>query len=153
MRFLLLFAASLSLAACSDDDTLTCTAKACGGGTLSIALVDDAGNAVEARGQFRVGDGLAPAFFDCTGSTQQTGSDPAFCKDSVIALDRWLSPDSIVELRYELAPDTYTEWERLQLQYTSHTERDFNGPGCDCTWYDAADRSTVVPEAARRPMP
>lgn len=145
-----LLVASLLFGACSDD-THSCTLKACIGRDVELALVDEAGGAVAATGEYRVSSPSTEpltAQFDCTDT-----ADDARCRDGVVVLSSATDAAAVVELRYELEPGTYTEWERVEIQYTEQTDPDFNGPGCPCTWYDGADRSTLVPEAARRPLP
>ena len=153
-----LLAASLSLSACiiEGDGTLTCTFIGCSGIGASITLVDDVGNTVGARGEYRYTPAgftpYEPLPFDCTLTTPEPGSQPTRCNAGTIALPD-ADPSLVLELRYELEPGTHSEWERVQLRYTSHTDADLGGPGCDCTWYEVTPRSTLVPVAARRPLP
>jgi hypothetical protein len=61
------------------------------------------------------------------------------------------SPDSIAELRFGLDDGSFTQWQPLELDFQRHTDPDFNGDGCSCTWYDAS-ALVIVPGAARQAL-
>jgi hypothetical protein len=157
MKRLLLLVGSGLLSACADD-TRTCTAAEClGGASVQIQLVDQNEAPVAARGEYRVtGSGGGVPYvvpFDCTGATTDAGPDYDNCSNGVLELQGADHPSVSIEVRFELTQGGLTEWSTLTLVYSSQTDPDFNGPGCPCTRYDAENRTWLVPEGARRPLP
>jgi len=157
-------AALLLLSACDalSEGPLTCTLADCGGGTALIRLVDEGDRPVAARGEYRIlgtgGSMQLPIAFNCTGENGEGETDAAdagryydTCSGSFLAVWGAADPRRRVEVRFELALGGLTEWLPVSLNYVSHTDPDFNGPGCPCTWYEAQPRDLVVPDAARRP--
>jgi hypothetical protein len=131
-----------------EDGTLTCTLAGCGG-LSELALIDDDGNPARARGEFR-STGTEPTSqqtvpFDCAPAPPNAG-----CSDGVLLIDLPIAPARpVVDVRFELSEGTWSAWQTLDLEITEHTEPDFNGPGCSCTWYTATAAPIVVPAAAR----
>ncbi len=137
------------LAGCSDDP-LTCTLADCGGSLPSTQLVDDMGQPALARGEQRTRQMPSPLFFDCTVTLMSPGPPgQVACENGVIFVGDNAYPGNDVELRFELPDGSFTEWQEVELSYTSHTDPDFNGPGCSCTWYTATATPVLVPALAR----
>jgi hypothetical protein len=123
----------------------------CGGVPLALALVDDAGDPVAARGEYRSNTpGSVASPFDC--SFQQGDASPNLqCPDgSLITAIYDPRPDTAVEVRFELTEGGMSDWQDAPLEVTEHTDPDFNGPGCSCTWYTGTARAITVPTEARR---
>jgi hypothetical protein len=128
MRNLLLCFSLGCMFGCSDDHA--CTSMACGG-EFVVALVDDAGLPLAAHGEFRNTRGTT------TFKTEKFGW-----------VDFALSPNDAAEIHFELADGSFTPWQSIEFEFERHTDPDFNGPGCSCSWYDASSK-VVVPAAAR----
>jgi hypothetical protein len=58
-----------------------------------------------------------------------------------------------LEVRFQLDDGNYSQWEAVPIQITDRVIEDFNGPGCDCTVYDAFGSVVEVPPAARLTQP
>jgi hypothetical protein len=125
-----------------------------GGEAIEIALVDEAGAPVAARGELRGLGSQEPARFDCFDDPSASEAEVS-CNDGLLypSFVYDLTPDTRVDLRFVLADGSWTEWQRLDLDVTSHTDPDFNGPGCACTWYEATTSPIVTPAAARTTSP
>jgi hypothetical protein len=137
----------MAIAGC--EDTRTCTLVECTGGPLEIALVDEAGAPVAARGELRGLGSVEPARFDCLDDPRGSEVEVS-CDDGLLPPFVYnLAPDTRVGLRFALADGSWTEWKRLDLDVSSHTDPDFNGPGCSCTWLEATTPPVVAPAAAR----
>jgi hypothetical protein len=136
-----------------DDDPTpgggTCTAVACLGRVLEVGLIDENGTPAPARGEFRdTASGYPAQPFDCTVNPDDTFSD-LDCFDGTIRLDPFfVTPDMDLEVRFQLDDGNYSQWESVPLQITDRVIEDFNGPGCDCTVYDAFGTVVEVPSAA-----
>jgi hypothetical protein len=152
MRSLAL-AACLAVRGCSDDLPHECNAASCGGGSPPVVeLVDAAGTPAAVRGELR-GTGpwnaLEVGAFDCSlppiGNALQQ---PRCGEGGVLSLSNELRPDWRLELRFQLQDGSWSEWRRVLLDITTHTEPEFNGPGCPCTWYTATAEPFVVPANA-----
>jgi hypothetical protein len=114
---------------CGDDRA--CTDADCVG-TFVLVPVDDAGLPVGARGEVRNDRGITT--FPVNGT--------------YISFDAAISPDDAAEIHFELPDGSFTSWQPLQIEYERHTDPDFNGEGCSCTWYNARTQ-VVVPGDAR----
>jgi len=105
---------------------------------------------VAARGEQRItrGSGAGePQAFGCS-PAEDAGAAP--CTDGVLIFSDFnLSPDVIYELRFARSDGSYTPWQRVALEPQKHTDADFNGSGCPCSWYEAEPVSVVVPADAR----
>jgi hypothetical protein len=146
-RVAVMLGAWLASAACQGDRT--CTLAECVGDPIEVALVDEAGAGVAARGELRGLDSVEPARFDCFDDPGASEVDFP-CYDGLIRPFAYnLAPDERLELRFQLADGSSTDWQPLDLAITSHTDPDFNGPGCSCTWYTATTTPIVVPAEAR----
>ena len=121
-----------------------CTLRACGGAPLMISFVDDDSRDVAPSGQWRVSELQGPPRdFDCRSDASRG------CVHGVITLGTIpLWPGRLFEVRFNLADGTVSEWQEVLLALTAHTLEDFNGPGCPCTYYEAAAASVVVPPQA-----
>ena len=150
MKHALLPGLAALLSACGADGH-SCTLKGCVGGPVRVQLVDDAGTPVAARGEYEANrDGEARSF-DCT-VTPESSSYDADCTDGQVTVFPFYSnPGTTLRFRFELADGSFSEWQAASLDYESHTDPDFNGPGCPCTWYDATSGPVVVPAQARLP--
>jgi hypothetical protein len=113
---------------CSDDHA--CTDMDCGG-TFVVALVDGAGLPAAGRGEIKEGHSITA--FEGNGG--------------FVSVSSVISPTGAAEIRFDLQGGSFTPWQPLLVAYERHTDPDFNGPGCSCTWYNARARA-VVPDAA-----
>ncbi len=117
-----------------------------------VSLVDDAGAPVAARGERRTNreSQLGVALpFDC-GLTADAGVAP--CRNGFLFYpEDHLAPGIDFEVRFALADGSFTAWQPVPLELERHNDPDFNGPGCPCSWYNAAPTSVIVPAEARPP--
>jgi hypothetical protein len=144
--------ACIAASACGDG-THECATARCGGALPVVALVDEAGNPVAARGEQRSADyPAAPATaFDCEPAD---AGQPTLCARGQLLLSVFEAhPGTRVELRFQLRDGSWSDWQVLALDITSHTDPEFNGPGCPCTGYTATAQPIVVPVEARPPAP
>lgn len=143
--------ALLALTACPDDDTRTCTAADCSSPETSLLVADESGAPVAARGEHRLSqDGeVGPAqAFDC-GPNPDAGV--ARCVGGTSSVGVRFAPGAVFEVRFLRADGSWSDWQQVPLSLSEHTDPDFNGPGCPCTWYVAAPLSVTVPADARLP--
>jgi hypothetical protein len=133
------------------DEPLICSKAACGGPPVPLALVDESDQGVAAKGEYRNNQGLLqPQPFHCTLAPDTTSPFPV-CDGNLLRLDAGnLQPGATYEIRFEAENGAWSEWLPVPLQLTKHTDPDFNGPGCECTWYTGQAQTLVVPAAARR---
>lgn len=125
----------------------SCTDKGLVGSPLSVALVDDDGAPVVARGETRYLHHQATSF-DCTVRPEENARD-ADCQGGVLQLAPVYNPSDTLDLRFQLDDGSFTDWLPVHLSIEPVTVRDFNGPDCDVTVYDAAAEPVVVPASAR----
>jgi hypothetical protein len=127
-----------------------CTAVGCLGRVLEVTLLDENGAAAPARGEFRdTASGYPAQEFDCSVDPDDTFND-LDCFDGTIRLDPFfVTPEMELEVRFQMAEGDYSDWESVALQITDRVIEDFNGPGCDCTVYDAFGSVVEVPAGAR----
>lgn len=142
--------AYVAASACNDLPH-ECASAWCSGNLPEVALVDDAGNPSAARGEHRSvearGEPARP--FDC--SPPDAGQ-ASLCSEGRVLLSVFEArPGTRVELRFELQDGSWSDWQVLELDITSHTDPEFNGPGCPCTWYTATAEPIAVPVEARLP--
>jgi len=134
------------LSGCEDDGE--CTLVGCSGGTLKVTLVDDAGAVALARGELRTNRRPDPRRFDCTREPSNGSSNT--CRAGVVQLyPETLTPSSLVEFRFERSDGSLSEWQPVEIAYEQHTDPDFNGPGCGCSWYTFTPEPVLVPVDAR----
>ncbi|HTV20013.1 MAG TPA: hypothetical protein VMG12_15115 [Polyangiaceae bacterium] len=149
----LALAFTLAVAGCGDDLPHECTSASClGGAPPAVELVDDAGNPAAPRGELRSTgpwNALEVAAFDCSRPPSVGGPPPRCDAGGVLTLSNEVRPDWRLELRFALLDGAWSEWRRVLLDISSHTEPEFNGPGCPCTWYSATAEAIVVPAEAR----
>jgi hypothetical protein len=130
---------------CSSCLGQTCHLVDCGG-FVEVALVDEAGSAIAAvRGEYR--EGLQPgtvSSFACDANNAPSAG-RVTCKDGKLSLQAARNLDAIDEIRFQLADGTFTEWQEVTLRVREHTDPDFNGPGCSCSWKSATAEPVVVP--------
>jgi hypothetical protein len=149
----LLALGACAIASACDDLPHECASADCAGALPVVALVDEAGNPVAARGEQRSADyPAAPATtFDCEPAD---AGQPTLCADGQLLLSVFGERRGTrVELRFQLQDGSWSDWQVLDLDITSHTDPEFNGPGCPCTWYTATAEPLAVPVEARRPEP
>ncbi|HEX2874220.1 MAG TPA: hypothetical protein VHP33_23360 [Polyangiaceae bacterium] len=126
----------------------SCTDMAAVGAPVRVALVDDAGAPVIARGEVRYS--LDGEGFDCT-TASTNGGTQAGCKHGVLELQPLNSRTDTIALRFRLDDDSFTDWIPVDLTVKSSTDPDFNGPGCGATTFSGTAKPVIVPEAARLP--
>jgi hypothetical protein len=153
-RGALALGACLAAASCEGDEPFECASAACGGTLGDIVFVDEAGQPAAARGEYRSSTDSAtraPVPFDCSPADagQRSLCDEGRLSPSVV----FTQPDTRLALRFQLHDGSWSAWQALTLHFTSHTDPDFNGPGCPCTSYSATVGSVVVPADARLPAP
>jgi hypothetical protein len=119
---------------------------------VPLALVDESGQGVAAKGEYRNSQGFSQPF-DCTLAHNVT-SPFAACQGNVVQLDAVdLQPGATYEIHFEAENGEWSEWLPVPLQPTQHTDPDFNGPGCECSWYTGQAQPLVVPAAVRPTAP
>ena len=127
----------------------SCTEMGCSGELIQLALVDDAGDPVAAKGEYRAStghtDGLLVAF-DCTPDAPASENR---CVDGGFQVGPAWAEDFVLEVRFALPDGELTEWQAVPVEITARTDPDFNGPDCPCTSYDGSAEPIVVPEGAR----
>jgi hypothetical protein len=135
------------LAACGEPE---CTAVACTGGSVPLRLVDDAGRPVAARGEYRTNRDPPERWpFDCTVGPRASDSD-SDCNDNVVTFTLpYTGPSTVLQMRFQIVDGDWSEWQEVPLAFEQHTDPDFNGPGCACSWYTAAAEAVLVPSGAR----
>ncbi|MEO8183125.1 MAG: hypothetical protein ABI895_30205 [Deltaproteobacteria bacterium] len=131
------------------DGPRDCNTGACSGPAVTLALVDESGQGVAAKGEYRSNDGRSlPQPFDCTLARTSLF---AACAENVVRLYTFnLQPGMSHEVHFEGDNGEWSEWLPVPLQLTRRTDPDFNGPGCSCTWYTGQAEPLVVPAAVRR---
>jgi hypothetical protein len=114
---------------------------------VQVALVDEAGESVSARGQLRGNESQAPRRFDC--SEDQSSPDlGARCVDGSLSLSLHYSqlyPDAMLQVRFAFADNSWGDWQTLE---TEVTVRQVGEPGCSSLCLSATSRA-LVPEGAR----
>ncbi|HTV21082.1 MAG TPA: hypothetical protein VMG12_20495 [Polyangiaceae bacterium] len=140
------------VAGCADEPVIAdCTTEACVGEIAAPSFVDDAGQAVTTRGEFRAmyPNGLnSVSDFDCVPSGPPLPADG--CRNGSSApLRISIDPQSVVEVRFARRDGGWTDWQAVELALTERTDPNFGGPGCECTWYEAPAPTLVVPADAR----
>jgi hypothetical protein len=134
--------------ACGDAEggERSCADVACGGSYPPVALVDENGLPVVARGEVQNRDLPEQPFpFDCTVSSPSSG-----CQGNAVVTGTWgVSPGYVAQIRFEQSDGSFTAWQPVRFHVTSRTDPDFNGPGCLCTRYTATAEDVIVPVSAR----
>jgi hypothetical protein len=131
--------------ACSDEHS--CADVACLGTPASIVLVDEGGAPVAARGEVQDLQGPSTLPFDCTLSSPNSS-----CHNNLVVLGGGTRSSYRLQIRFEQGDGSFTPWQRVDVEVTGHTDPDFDGPGCSCTWYDATAANATVPATARLPV-
>ncbi len=117
-------------------------------GSAEVALVDAAGDPVAPSGELRrVGGSVDLRPFDCA-ATSDVVTEYAECENGVLVLGYLGDRAERFELRFELEGAEWSDWQEVQLELTPHTDPDFNGPGCECTWLEGRAEPLVVPADA-----
>jgi hypothetical protein len=144
----------LAWSACSDEHA--CTDADCLGLAPGIPLVDESGMPVIARGEVQNLSGGGQSPFDCTVPVPIVVPGPRPIPASgcvgnvVVAGGEARSSKAASQIRFEQSDGSFTPWQPVAVDVTRHTDPDFNGPGCPCTWYSASAGDVIVPVSARR---
>ena len=127
-----------------------CTEMGCVGYGVQLALVDESGKQVAAKGEYRSNAAGATARdFDCT----ETRLPLSHCQDGLLELGELLAPDLAFDVRFRDDQGDWTAWSPVAVTLSEQTDPDFNGPGCPCTWYAGTAEPLLVPVTARSPAP
>jgi hypothetical protein len=129
-------------AACGGTEEEPCRLPECLSTWVQVALVDEAGESVSARGQLRSNESQAPRRFDCS-EDQSTPDLGARCVDGSLSLYSY--PGATLEVRFAFADNSFGDWQTLE---TEVTVRQVGEPGCSSPCLSAMSRA-VVPEGAR----
>lgn len=141
-----MLALSALLGACDDGE---CERAACESEPFQVAVVDDAGDPLAVKGEYRIS---SPGREDATVSFEchpEQADESVRCFDNELTVGPAWADDFEMEVRFELADGELSEWQPVALEITSETDPDYNGPGCACTTYSASAEPIVVPEEAR----
>jgi hypothetical protein len=126
--------------------TTNCDDAGCVGKRVTVALVDDSGAPVNARGELSYAHHWDRSF-DC--SLESNVLNDADCEDGVLTLESVLNADDTLKVRFEREDGSVTDWQPVELKIEKKVHRDFNGPDCDCTAYEGTAEPVLVPEEAR----
>jgi hypothetical protein len=133
-------------AACGGTEEEPCLPPECLSSSVQVALVDEAGESVSARGQLSGNDSQAPRRFDCS-EDRSTPDLGARCVDGSLSLSlhySQLSPDAMLQVRFAFADNTWRDWQTLAIQLSGQVVGE---PDCSSTCLRAT-ASVVVPEGA-----
>ena len=132
-----------------DPKPISCTLVDCTGNDVKLLLVDEAGDAVLARGELR-GTHRQTQAFDCTVAPDpnHTGLD---CDHSSLLIGPVHNDDDSFDIRFEFEDESFTDWIPVALTIEKNPIADFNGPGCDCTQLNGSAMPVTVPPAAQLP--
>ena len=137
-----------ALLACEQDAEHSCAAVLCAGNGVDVPVVDEAGDSVAVKGEWRAsGQVASPEPFDCTIS--QPLAPVPDCDGNVLHLGAILQGNTSLELHFKDPSGAWSEWLPVAMTLEAHTDPDFNGPGCPCTWYSASAEPLIVPAASR----
>ena len=127
-----------------------CTFAACGGSTPELPFVDESGAPVTASGELRTTQLPEPREFICWGQQAPRGEP---CGNGVLGFTHvgghGIDRNDLVEVRFRLSDGTLTEWQPAAYDVERHTDPDFNGPGCPCSWDEITLEPMIVPAAAQ----
>jgi hypothetical protein len=124
----------------------SCTDIGCLGKKVEVALVDEAGDPVAARGEIRY-SGHPGGVFDCTVAPTPTAKD-VDCENDTLQVAPVFNDDDELDIRFELDDGSFSDWQPVPLTVEREVLADVNGPGCDCTvWNGTAEPVTVPAEA------
>ncbi|HWA74740.1 MAG TPA: hypothetical protein VG937_20500 [Polyangiaceae bacterium] len=125
----------------------SCTDIGCVGGDVAVALVDDSGAPVAARGEVRR-SAHREVTFDCTVASSGGGAE-ADCVNNVLQLDPVNGNRETTELRFRLEDGSFTDWRPVDVTITEGVAKDLGGPDCDCRYLNGTAEPVTVPAAAR----
>jgi hypothetical protein len=112
--------------------------------------VDESGAAVTASGERRTTSHPEPREFTCTGEQARDGSR---CGEGVLRFalvgSGSIARQDVLELRFLLSDDSFSEWQPVPFDVEGHSDPDFNGPDCPCSWYVITFDPLLVPAGAR----
>ena len=138
----------LSVFACNESHS--CTLVQCIGVEPQLAFVDEGGVAVTASGERRTTSQPEPRTFTCAG---QEAPDGGSCGGGLIRFadvgGSGITRQDVLEVRFLLSDGSYSAWQPVPFEVEGHTNPDFNGPGCPCSWDDITIEPVVVPAGAR----
>lgn len=126
---------------------MTCNAKGCGAVLPEIVFVDEEGQRQHPIGEYRTNGSETTWSFDCV--------DPSMgemeCIEGRIrpGLSVHLWSDTTIDVRFVTADGQFTDWQAIPIETMEAVLVDFNGPGCDCMYYEGTAGPVVVPVDAR----
>jgi hypothetical protein len=115
-----------------------------------LAFVDESGVPVTASGERRTTSYPEPRAFTCAG---QEALDGGSCGGGLVRFapvgGNGITRQDVLELRFLLSNGSFSEWQPVPFDAEGHTDPDFNGPGCPCSWDDITFDPLLVPAGAR----
>jgi hypothetical protein len=131
-----------------EPDVMSCTAKGCGGVLPEIVFVDEQGQRQHPIGEYRTNGSETMWAFDCVDPSMGTIE----CVEGRIrpGLSVQLWVDTTLEVRFVGTDGQFTDWQAIPIETMEAVLVDFNGPGCDCMYYEGSASPVVVPEQARQ---
>jgi hypothetical protein len=123
-----------------------CTQKGCVV-YVEVALVDDAGDPVAARGEIRYTNRRAVAF-DCTVAPTATVND-VDCENGTVQMEPVYNEGDQLEIRFEPEDGSFSDWQPVPLTVGHRVFADFNGDDCDCTALEGRAQPVTVPANAQ----
>lgn len=142
------------MTACDEGDTesRSCNPISCGGRPLEIRLSGNDADATRPSGEVRTREPAERKPFHC-GSSTNVSTDP-HCASGVLHLGPFgIGPETNIEVRFDMADGTFSDWQDVPLNITEHTLEDLGGPGCDCTYYTGTASPITIPAGARNNAP
>lgn len=121
---------------------------ACVSPPTHLDFVDEAGQSVAAKGQFRDRQGTRP--FDCADAPKQSVFDFG-CTGGTLTIPAD-TRDAAGEVRFVRDDGSFGDWQRISITSKTQTDEDFNGVGCPCSWVESKTEPLLVPEDARNPL-
>jgi hypothetical protein len=119
----------------------------CLGKTVDVALVDDAGDPIAARGEIRYSSHQEGAF-DCTVAPSAILGD-VNCANDTLQIAAVYNDDDELDIRFEREDGSFSDWQPVPLTIERRVLADVNGPDCDCTVRDGTAEPVTVPAGAQ----
>ena len=138
-----LLSAAGGLVGCDDS----CTDLPCLGRNVEVALVDESGDPVAARGEIRYSRHQG-GLFDCTVAPTSTAQD-VDCENDTLLLGPAFNDDDELDIRFELGDGSFSDWQPVPLTVERVVLADVNGPDCDCTVWNGTAEPVIVPADAQ----
>jgi hypothetical protein len=127
----------------------SCTDMACLGPATKLQFVDEDGQPVEAKGELRDADGTHA--FDCADPPRDSWFEVT-CSGGTLSKRAPDSEHTTNEVRFVKDDGTLSDWQPVALSVTRHTDEDFNGDGCPCSWFEGKTKPLLVLADARNPL-